>query len=130
MSQHWTDHLGIVWALPVMQGPLKFKLPSHAAIRAFVFHRDGYKCRRCPARAVNIPDAYDGRYTLFTDTLVRSRKGDRSWSDVLIVDHVLTRRAGGRNHPDNLQTLCETCNKQKQAEDRAATIHAAGIGLL
>lgn len=128
MRETWTDHHGKVWPVTTMKGRLKFKLPSHAALRAYVYHRDGYRCRRCNANAVDVPANYDGRYALLTDTKVRARKGDWQWADVLILDHVLTLKAGGRNHPDNLQALCETCNKKKQREDRLAVLHASGMG--
>lgn len=44
--------------------------------------------------------------------------------------HVLTLTAGGLSHPNNLpnnlQTLCETCNRRKQREDIAAAAQARG----
>lgn len=112
----WVDFRGKTWRITTMRGRLKFKIPCHAALRAHVFHRDGYRCVRCGAQAVNVPADYDGRSTLHTNTTVCS-----GWPDVLILDHVLTLKAGGRNVIENLQTLCETCNKRKQREDRAAT---------
>lgn len=121
----WTDHNGKAWPVTTMKGRLKFKLPSHAAMRAFVLHRDKYKCRQCPAKAVNVPPTYAGRFALFTDTKVKAKKLDRYWPDVMVLDHVLTLKAGGRNHPDNLQALCETCNKRKQVEDKAAAATAS-----
>ncbi len=49
------------------------------------------------------------------------------WPDVLIVDHVLTLRAGGKSVIENLQTLCETCNRRKQKTDIAdARAYVAG----
>ena len=111
----WVDHRGIVRD-PVRSGRrLKFKYPLHAAIRAFVFHRDGYKCQRCEAHAVDVPSGYDGHNALWTNT-----KTGGGFQDVLVVDHVLTLRAGGINHPSNMQALCETCNRRKQKEDKAA----------
>lgn len=111
----WTDSWGNKW--PVINSPrrLKFSYPSHAALRRHVFARDGYACVRCPAKAIEIPDRYDGRATVWTDTMLRS-----GYPDVLVLDHIVTLRAGGRNVVNNLQTLCETCNKRKQPEDRRA----------
>jgi 5-methylcytosine-specific restriction endonuclease McrA len=94
---------------------LNFSYPAHAALRAFVFHRDGYACKRCDAKAINAPVDYDGRHCLWTDTFTGS--GTR---DLLILDHILTLRAGGKNVHENLQALCETCNRRKQKEDKAA----------
>ena len=116
----WTDHLGRVWAVVQSRRRLKFKYPAHAALRAHVFHRDGYKCVRCNASAIDVPLDYSGADTLFTDTFVSS-----GFRDMLVVDHILTLKAGGPNVIENFQTLCETCNKRKSREDRAA-IAAAG----
>lgn len=115
MSETWTDFRGQAWKVTTMRGRLKFRIPCHAALRAHIFHCDGFKCRRCEAKAAFIPANYDGRETLRTDTFV----GD-GWPDILILDHVTTLKAGGRNVVENLQTLCETCNKRKIREDVAA----------
>lgn len=115
MRETWTDYMGKTWVAPSSVRRLQFKKPSHAALRAHVFHRDGYQCVRCGAAAINVPLSYDGRYTLWTNTRVRS-----SGPDLLVIDHVLTLKAGGRNCIENFQTLCETCNRRKQPEDKAA----------
>jgi 5-methylcytosine-specific restriction endonuclease McrA len=112
----WTDHLGKVWKPINSVRQLQFKISTHAAMRAFVFHRDNFCCLRCGARAIDVPDLYCGRYSLETDTFLKD--GCR---DVLILDHILTRKAGGLNHPINLQALCDTCNKRKIPEDLRAT---------
>lgn len=116
MRETWIDFRGRTWPVTTSRRRLKFKIPCHAALRAHVFQRDNFTCCRCGAQAVNCPAEYDGRFSLSTNTLVRGR-----WSDVLILDHVLTLAAGGRSVIENLQTLCETCNKRKQREDKAAT---------
>lgn len=51
-----------------------------------ILHRDGYKCRAC--NATGVP---------------------------LHVDHIVPVARGGLTVPDNLQTLCETCNVGKGA---------------
>lgn len=111
----WTDWQGRCWHVTTMRGRLKFNIPCHAALRAHIFHRDGFKCRRCGVQAADVPQHYDGRETLFTD----SRDGG-GWRVLLILDHILTLKAGGGNTVDNLQALCEQCNKSKQREDKAA----------
>lgn len=87
--QFWTDHNGAVWVEPQIKGRLKMRIPSHAALRAFVIARAGGVCERC------------GK------------------SDRLVADHIVSRRNGGRHHPNNLQCLCESCNAKKaNTEDR------------
>lgn len=99
-----------------MRGRLKFKIACHAALRAHIFHRDGYRCVRCEAKALRVPENYDGRQTLSTDTF-----DGAGWRDILVLDHILTLAAGGRNIVSNFQTLCEVCNKRKgYTEDKAA----------
>jgi 5-methylcytosine-specific restriction endonuclease McrA len=116
MSETWTDYRGRVWKVTTMRGRLKFKIPCHAAIREHIFTRDDFKCVRCGAKAINIPFDYDGRQTLNTDTF-----DGAGWRDVLVLDHILTLAAGGRNVVENFQTLCEVCNKRKgHTEDKAA----------
>lgn len=84
----WTDQSGKAWKVPEILGRLKpGKCPGHAALRAFVIHRDGGKCRRCGA------------------------------SEDLIADHIVSRRNGGTHHPDNLQCLCQSCNSRKAATE-------------
>lgn len=113
-SQVWTDYWGQVWPVVQSSRRLKFKYPAHAALRAHVFHRDGYQCVRCRVSAAHIPEGYDGADALPTTA---ARGG---YPVLLVADHVLTLKAGGRSVVENLQTLCETCNRRKQKEDRAA----------
>lgn len=87
--QFWTDHNGKVWIEPQIKGRLKMRIPSHAALRAFVIARAAGVCVRCGAQ------------------------------DRLVADHIVSRRNGGRHHPDNMQCLCESCNaKKSNTEDR------------
>ena len=60
-----------------------------------------------------MPERYDGRWRVETDTLTGAGTGD-----ALIVDHILSRAAGGTNDLANLQTLCETCNRRKCSMDK------------
>jgi len=115
-SKFWTDGDGLQWPVVVSDLSLKFSYPSHAALRSHVFKRDRFQCVRCGAKAVDPPGNYDGRFTLKTNTRLSS-----GYADILVLDHIVTRKAGGRSVVDNLQTLCETCNKNKSSEDNATT---------
>lgn len=99
----WTDHKGVVRRIVKHKGNprLKFDVPLHAALRAFVFWRDGYACRFCGKGATSVPEDYDGRYTLMADGVI------------LVIDHILSIRRGGTHSPTNLQTLCDPCNATK-----------------
>jgi len=59
------------------------KRPVPRSIRDYVFERDNYTCRHC---------------------------GD---TEALTVDHIHPESKGGTAEPDNLQTLCRTCNSRK-----------------
>lgn len=85
MREMWIDHNGKEWIVPQILGRLKTRIPAHAALKEFVLHRDGYKCRECGC---------DNRMKL-------------------VADHILSRRNGGAHHPDNMQCLCESCNARK-----------------
>lgn len=113
--EFWTDHKGQIWPVVRSSRRLKFKYPAHAALRAYVFARDGFTCVRCGVQAVDVPADYDGFEALRTNSKLSS-----GWPDMLVADHILTLRAGGTSTISNMQTLCETCNKRKQKEDRAA----------
>lgn len=109
-NPRWIDHNGRSWPVIGSTRALKFCIPSHAAARAYVFHRDGFRCTGCNVPARYVPPGYDGRMTLYVE----------DGSQYFVVDHVLTRRAGGSNTVDNMQMLCEPCNKRKIGADKAA----------
>lgn len=96
LKQWWRDHDGQRWRVPNGKHRLRpHQIPGHAALRAFVFKRDGYRCVRCGA------------------------------DSPLVLDHEVSRRNGGTHHPDNLQTLCKTCNSSKVThEDRSRGVPA------
>lgn len=80
----WTDQNGKNWKVPQIKGRLKCgKIPSHAALRAFVIHRAGGICQIC------------------------------GHAPAVVADHIVSRRNGGSHHPDNLQAACESCNAKK-----------------
>jgi 5-methylcytosine-specific restriction endonuclease McrA len=105
MCSTWTDDRGKTYKVP-RQGILS---PTRAygdrALRRFVLVRDAFTCRLCGAHSVVDPATYTGRYAPQADN-----------DEPLVLDHVVPRCAGGTNHPDNLQTLCEICNHRKGGE--------------
>jgi 5-methylcytosine-specific restriction endonuclease McrA len=134
----WTDQLGIVRRVPSRhQKRLRpSKIPLHRALRSFIFWRDFYKCVRCatPAIDLTLDQVYRGERPL---TAVSSRRPGDLVS--LVMDHRVSQRNGGTNHPDNLQTLCDDCNGLKATlEDRGArygrrplrtALHQPAVGL-
>lgn len=105
MANGWTDHHGVAWREPTTAGPLLFyKVPSHTALRAFVFVRDGFACAHCRTVVVEATAGYDGRRSLRTAN-----------DSFLVVDHIVSRRNGGRHHPSNMQALCDRCNARKSS---------------
>lgn len=58
-------------------------LPIPAKFRWEVFKRDNFTCKKCGLR------------------------------DNLKIDHIIPQRRGGKTEMDNLQTLCDHCNKVK-----------------
>jgi 5-methylcytosine-specific restriction endonuclease McrA len=112
LSPTWTDCFGVTHIQVKTLRRLKYKYPLHAAIRRHVFHVDNYTCRRCGVSAETVPENYDGRKTLNTTSKIKS-----GWHDVLVVDHIVSLSAGGKNVISNFQTLCETCNKKKIKSD-------------
>jgi 5-methylcytosine-specific restriction endonuclease McrA len=88
------------------------RYPLHAALRAFVHVRDEFTCQDCGTRVINSPDLEKlvrGR----AGTLVVERKTKGGEWTFLVVDHIISRRNGGSNHPQNLQSLCYPCNSAK-----------------
>ena len=70
---------------------LKYPSPVSPQKRFKIFKRDHYRCQICGRTA------QDGL--------------------TLEVDHKIPRTKGGGNHPDNLWTLCRTCNRGKGDRD-------------
>jgi len=115
MREMWTDKTGTQRPVPSPRR-LKFKYPAHAALRVFCYARDGYRCVGCGAKARSIPPSYDGHEALQSDRLSTSKAARKyGWRayETLVLDHIVSLRNGGTNHPNNLQTLCDFCNASK-----------------
>lgn len=108
MRDYWTGADGKRWRIAPAGRRLTFRYPGHAALRAHVFMRDGFRCVRCDWMPSAIPAGYEGRYTLLGADVGGKRRE-------LQLDHIVPLHIGGTNHPDNLQTLCFGCNASKGA---------------
>ncbi len=98
----WFDEHGEEWPTPTILGRLKFKIPLHARLRAFVLRRDNFTCQYCGVAAnEEIPEDYTGRWAI------------GHVNHCLVADHIVSRRNGGDHHPDNMQALCDSCNAAK-----------------
>lgn len=116
-ATHWIDLQGRIRKTPCQRlKRLDFKVPLHAAVRAFVFKRDCFLCAMCGAGPSVIPLNYDGVRTLHVPGAI-----------CLEMDHIVSQRCGGSHHPDNLQTLCNSCNARKSVlvdRKKKAVCHA------
>jgi hypothetical protein len=106
----WTDHLGRRWKVPQILGRLKpGKCQGHMALREYVIHRDGHRCRLCGRGVHSTPPV------------------------LLVADHIVSRRNGGSHHPDNLRALCQSCNSSKSGSEdvgRPLKVKRLGIGVI
>jgi 5-methylcytosine-specific restriction endonuclease McrA len=106
-SSTWADGEGVVHRVSRMKKLHFTRLPSHARLRAFVYQRDSFTCQWCGVAGISIP-SYSGMENV--KTVLKSKQG---WDIWLVIDHIVSRRNGGSNHPTNLQTLCDPCNSAK-----------------
>lgn len=106
--RHWIDNDGKRWRTMNIIGRIKYRIPGAYALRRFVYARDGFACVRCGAKAIMKP-GWDGSECL----------GVEGQEFGMVLDHIISRRNGGAHHPDNLQTMCDSCNARKACrEDR------------
>ena len=104
----WLDAEGIERRVPTGKKLHFPRMPLHAALRAFVYKRDAFTCKWCGTKPAEIPVDYDGRCGVFVTTKAKS-----GFLSQLVIDHIVSRRNGGTNHPGNLQALCDCCNAAK-----------------
>jgi len=86
--------------------PINFRLRRNRALRAALHQRDHFTCQICGWKPRAIPTDYDGRSAI---GWWPNPHEDR----MLEVDHIVPRAAGGPSTMDNLQTLCDDCNRRK-----------------
>ncbi|MBB1308547.1 HNH endonuclease [Pseudoalteromonas sp. SR41-8] len=76
--------------------------------REFIFHRDNFLCQICKAKgvltSVELHGAYHG-----------------------ICDHIVPISQGGDDKIDNLQTICQSCDKEKTALESRQSLNP-GVG--
>lgn len=84
----WTDHWGQSWKVIPIKTPNNKAQIRYRALTTHIFHRDENKCCFCGSKTN------------------------------LSLDHIVPKRFGGSNHPQNLQTLCRSCNSKKVRIDR------------
>lgn len=110
MGSVWTDLDGVVRKTPSSRRRMNYtKVALHAAVRSYVMRRDGFTCKRCGRACSTATADYDGFEAIMSD----------DWT-LLVVDHRVSLRLGGTNHPDNLQTLCDPCNARKSCTEEGA----------
>jgi len=103
-EKYWYDEEGNKWPVPSNKGhnrlrPTKFLL--HKRLYDFILERDDFSCKKCGAIA-----SKDKKYYICWS----NKWGKETF---LVINHIISIRNGGTNHPNNLQVLCDLCNAQK-----------------
>lgn len=83
------------YLLETIEKNIVIKRSIPLSLRNEILARNGYTCKHCGATAGD-PDPYNPGRKL-----------------TLHIDHDIPISQGGKNHPDNLRTLCSACNQGK-----------------
>lgn len=95
-----------------------WKRKSHAQMYLYIAERDNYSCVRCGAKSINFS------LQIIIDGSKPFRcKRPNGMDSFLVLDHIISRRNGGTNDPDNLQLLCDSCNSKKATAEDAKRGH-------
>ena len=73
----------------------------HRELRISVYQRDSFVCQDCGYTPDEIPQNYDGKFTVGN----------------LVLDHITPVIKGGTLGNLNLRTLCDPCNARKGSTD-------------
>lgn len=108
----WVDFDGTERPCPRKGTKLRpWKSPLHAALRRYVFQRDGFTCVFCKATANEDVANYNG----FRAVSVAGGAMRDSFGASLEMHHLVPASQGGSHHPSNLQTLCYRCHPCMEA---------------
>lgn len=80
------------WPMSKAPPPRNARAPIPDHLRAFIYHRDGNRCRYCGVRLVSEGPGYPPLRT---------------------IDHFVARSKGGDSSPENLVAACSPCNNRK-----------------
>jgi 5-methylcytosine-specific restriction endonuclease McrA len=82
-----------------------------ASLRLRTFQEKGCTCVRCGVEGtVFLKDRNDPSYPWHFNLYGKDKNGDLV---LMTKDHILPKSKGGRDHIDNMQTMCTICNSEK-----------------
>lgn len=101
----WRDSTGSEWRISMSHRRLRFKYPAHAAVRAYVFQRDGFRCKCCGAATNDDTSNYRGRHAVWV------RSPLVGWLILELAEKNPRLAPPALHHPDNKFARCEHCRQ-------------------